>query len=271
MPKAVLVAFAATLVLAATASAGTGVPRLLFPVVGPTVYYDDFGELRSDGPPHQGNDLLAVKRTAVVAVEDGMVNWWATSKNAGCMLYLHGASGTTYDYIHLNNDLTRANDNKGTCTTGVSYAVGDGAEVHAGDVIGYVGDSGDANGLHAHLHFEVHPHDGKAADPFPFLKKALHLLAPAPPLGAVFTLKLGGTVVTSDSTQLKLSVSTVASWPSHVKQSKVNRVLTLTNATDPGALAPGTAIVVWTQPAAGTIRALTGATGALTVDRVAAS
>lgn len=43
-------------------------PTLLFPVAGPVIYQDDFGDPRSGGPPHPGNDLLGVKKTPVVAV-----------------------------------------------------------------------------------------------------------------------------------------------------------------------------------------------------------
>jgi hypothetical protein len=53
------------------------------------------------------------------------------------MLYLYGASGTTYLYIHLNNDLTMKNDNRGKCVAGVAYARGlkNGAKVQAGQII----------------------------------------------------------------------------------------------------------------------------------------
>ena len=159
----------------ATHAARGGVPQLLFPVVGTVDYEDDFGDPRG-ALRHEGNDLLGDKRAPVVAVEEGTVKYWTTSSSAGCMLYLYGVSGTMYEYIHLNNDLTAKNDNKGKCVKGVAYAVADGTHVEAGQQIGYLGDSGDANGIHPHLHFEVHPKGKAAVDPFPFLKKAAHLL-----------------------------------------------------------------------------------------------
>lgn len=262
----VLVA-ALALASAGTSAAKSGVPPLLFPVIGQVTYTNDFGQARPGGS-HQGNDLMAAKRAPVVAVEEGTVRFWTTSASAGCMLYLHGASGTTYEYIHLNNDLTSGNDNKGKCVAGVSYAPGlvDGQHVAAGQLIGYVGDSGDANGLHPHLHFEVHPRDGKAVAPFPYLQKAAQLLAPAPPSGRPFTLRLTGTVVDATPTELTLTVTSLASWPSHVKQTKLSRVLTL-SATDP-AVTAGEKVVVWTLPTPGTVEAISGAPGALTVARV---
>jgi hypothetical protein len=192
------------------------------------------------------------------------------------MLYLHGASGTSYQYIHLNNDLTSGNDNKGKCVAGVSYANGlvDGQHVEAGETIGYVGDSGDANGLHPHLHFEVHPRGGKAADPFPFLKKATHLLVAAPPAGSTFTLKLTGTVVSATVAELDLVVGSLAAWPSHLKQTKLNRPVTIAvaaNTTVDGDLEsalPGQKVVVWTVAAPGTFAAISGAPGALSADRI---
>ena len=257
--------FAVALTCATAASAKSAVPALLFPVVGPVTYTNDFGEPRGGGT-HQGNDLLGTKRAPVVAVEDGTIEYWTTSAGAGCMLYLHGDSGTMYEYIHLNNDLTTGNDNKGKCVQGVAYTVADKSRVAAGQQIAYLGDSGDANGIHPHLHFEVHPNGGKAVSPYPYLKKAAQLLVPAPPLGSPFTLKLTGTVVAMGETELTLNVSTLASWPSHVKQTKLNRDVTL-SATAPD-VTIGQKVVVWTLPALGTVAAISGAPNALTVDRV---
>src|SRR5258706_8116902 len=197
---------------AAAGPKGT-VPTVIFHVAGDVTYTDDFGQARAGGP-HQGNDLVGVKKTPVVAVESGKVTFWTTSASAGCMLYLYGDSGTMYEYIHLNNDLTMKNDNRGSCVAGVSYAKGlkTGAHVQAGQMIGYLGDSGDANGIASHLHFEVHPNGGPAGAPDPYLQTAQHLLFFAK-TGTPFMLALTGTVVSVTDTALTLKVSLLKAFP----------------------------------------------------------
>jgi hypothetical protein len=252
---------------------------MLFPVVGPVSYEDDFGQARSDGPPHQGNDILAPRKAIAVAVESGKVKFWTTSANAGCMLYLYGDSGTTYLYIHLNNDVGKGNDNRGKCVAGMSYAPGlkDGAHVQAGQQVGFVGDSGDANGLHPHLHFEVHPNDGKAVDPYPYLQAAEPLLFYAK-RGQPFSLLLSGTVVAATEDQLELQVAELQTWPNGQKQTKLSTKLTI--AVPPTALVhggtpvaagtsrliaayEGEAVTVWTQPALSSLKVERGDPGAL--------
>ena len=115
---------------------------------------------------------MTPRRSPAVAAEAGKVKFHTTSARAGCMLYLYGESGTTYLYIHLNNDLTAKNDNRGKCVAGIAYWKGlkDGARVEAGQPIAYIGDSGDANRPAPHLHFEVHPGDGAAVSPYRYLR-----------------------------------------------------------------------------------------------------
>ncbi len=182
---AVLLALAWALVgtsQAGAAVAADGAPkRILFPIVGPVSYENDFGDPRPQGK-HEGNDILASWRAPVVAVEAGRIRVHTTSQSAGCMLYLYGRSGATYLYIHLNNDLGPNNDNSGPCKPGVAYAEGlrDGMNVRAGQLIGYVGNSGDADSAPYHLHFELHPGDGDAVSPYPWLRKAQKLLFALP-------------------------------------------------------------------------------------------
>jgi peptidase M23-like protein len=262
--------------VAGTASASAKKPptTIVFPVLGPTQYTDDFGEPRAGGA-HQGIDIMAPKRALALAVEAGKVEFWSTSASAGCMLYLHGQSGTTYNYIHLNNDLTKRNDNRGKCVAGTSYAKGlkNGAKVVAGQVIGYVGDSGDADGLHPHLHFELHP-SSRAVDPYPWLKRAQHLLFAAK-RGAPFTLDLRGTIVLTSSNAIQLKVSSVSAWPMRQRQSKLGRKLlvnvpsgaTVQTVSKPGeqgkktklaSAKQGQAVDLWTAVAPTTLKAERG-------------
>jgi hypothetical protein len=273
---------AATIGLAvgsAVAFAANTVPEhIVFPVVGKVQYIDDFGAPRGSGT-HQGNDLMAEKKLPAVAAEAGKVKYWTTSSAAGCMLYLYGASGTTYLYIHLNNDLTMRNDNRGKCVKGTAYTVANGAKVSAGQQIAYVGDSGDANGGNSHLHFEVHPGGGKAVSPYPYLQKAYRLLFTAK-AGTPFALTLTGTVVSATSDALVMNVSTSQAWPSGLTLTKLNRTIVLTvpeatvvqSLSGAGALRAvtsvtlaqkGQKIVVWTQPASATLKAERADDGAL--------
>jgi hypothetical protein len=251
------------------------VPALVFPVAGDVTYIDDFGQARPGGA-HQGNDLMGAKKMPVVAVESGKISFWTTSANAGCMLYLYGDSGTTYYYIHLNNDLTMRNDNRGKCVPGVSYARGlkDGARVQAGQMVGYLGDSGDANGIASHLHFEVHPNGGAAVSPYAYLQSAQRLLFYAK-VGTPFTLALSGTVVSATDTSLTVQVSLLQGFPMNLKLKNLTKPLTITVPTtaviqQKTVVAPrilsayeGEPVVVWTQPSLVTMKAMLGADGAL--------
>jgi peptidase M23-like protein len=256
------------LVLSGSAAAATpkkaGVPLLLFPVAGAAAYTDDFGQARGS-LKHEGNDLMAAKKTPAIAVESGKVKFWTTSANAGCMLYLYGDSGTTYLYIHLNNDVTLKNDNRGKCVAGMSYAKGlkDGAHVTAGQQIGYVGDSGDANGIASHLHFEVHPNGGAAVDPYPYLQTAQHLLFFAK-VGTPFALELTGIVISSTATQLKLQLAALEGFPMRLSLKGLTQTVTLNASPGVPAQIAGATVTVWTQPALVSLKAMLGADGALT-------
>jgi hypothetical protein len=185
------------------------VPRLVFPLVAKTLLWDNFGDPRPNGS-HQGIDMENPWRAPVVAVEPGTVKYW-DSGLGGCMLYLYGDSGTTYMYIHLNNDLTPRNDDRGGCKRGVSFAVPNGAKVAAGEQIGFNGDSGDAAG-NPHLHFEVHPGGGSAANPFRHLKRAIRPLFAAKP-GTPFSLGLRGDLVAAGGGTVELEVDRVRHYP----------------------------------------------------------
>jgi hypothetical protein len=270
---------------AASASGSAKVPTLVFPVLGATTYSDDFGDPRGQGA-HEGNDIIAPKRALALATEAGTVRFWTTSPRAGCMLYLDGESGTEYLYVHLNNDLTLENDNQGQCVAGVAYAPGlkNGASVLAGEPIAFVGDSGDADGIHAHLHFEVHPNGGGAVSPYPHLRKARQLLFAARP-GTTFTLALTGTLVAAAGQDVSLDLEQVRSWPGgrRVKQTGMKVAVSIPETASiegitgtPEAagfsalelLTKGLPVTIWTSPAKVTLAAQSGARGTLAASRV---
>jgi murein DD-endopeptidase MepM/ murein hydrolase activator NlpD len=280
--RSVLILVAAA--LAAPVAAQAKVPRLIFPVVGPSTYIDDFGAPRGSGR-HEGVDIMAPKRSLAVAVEAGRVRFWTTSSRAGCMLYLHGESGTSYLYIHLNNDRTLKNDNTGACAQGIAYARGlkNGARVRAGQMIGYVGDSGDANGGASHLHFEMHPNGGAATNPYRDLRLARELLFAPAPGSDVFRLAMRGTVVTAESHSATLAVDRLVRYPGGLQVTRVDRRVELAVSPETvvfnplgaliagarlAALAAGKPAVVWTETQPTTLQAQLGAPLSLTAEKI---
>jgi len=205
------------------------VPQIVFPLVGDVQVDDNWGDPRPNGR-HAGIDLMTPRRTPVVAAEAGKVKWWTTSARAGCMLYLYGVSGTTYLYIHLNNDQTLKNDNKGGCVAASTYTVADGGQVTAGQLIAWSGDSGDADG-NPHLHFEVHPNDGVDIDPYNALVTGERLLFPGR-IGSKFTVGLRGTPTTVGAGTLTMAVSAVRWWPGGRWSPIASRVVRLRLATN---------------------------------------
>ena len=124
------------------------------PVAGRHSFSNDYGDARSGGRRHQGNDILAAYGTPLVAVTSGVVKT-AYSSAGGLSLYLRGDDGVEYFYAHNSRN-----------------AASSGERVAAGEVIAYVGTSGNARGGPAHVHFERHPGGGGAVNPYTFLVRA---------------------------------------------------------------------------------------------------
>jgi murein DD-endopeptidase MepM/ murein hydrolase activator NlpD len=255
--------------------------QIAFPVLGTFEFSDDYGAPRPQGP-HEGIDILAPRHALALAAEAGRVRFYTGSGRAGCMLYLDGKSGTTYYYIHLNNDLTNGNDNRGGCRLGVTFPKGlkSGARVSAGQPIGYVGDSGDANGIHPHLHFEVHPHGGRSTDPYQRLLAARRMLFYVPP-GSTFTLTMTATVVSTNPESLRVRVNTLRSMPGNMVLRRLDRPLVLTvpsyasiergevgNVVQLADAKRGERVSLWTEAATLTAAASEGRAGAISAERI---
>jgi hypothetical protein len=204
-------------------------PPIVFPVVGRATYSNTFSSTPKGILP--GNDVIAARKSLVVAAEKGTVKLYNKYKEAGCMIVLSGVSSRTFEYLHLNNDLTNKNDNTGKCVAGTAYAPGlrDGQKVKAGQVIGYVGDSGVANGTQPHVHFEVHKTN--PVNPYPYLNKSQRLMFAVLPGGA-FTITIDGEFVSSTATTLTFAVQTIHAWPGDLVFKNVHRNLTVNVASD---------------------------------------
>jgi murein DD-endopeptidase MepM/ murein hydrolase activator NlpD len=142
--------------------------QLLLPVQGvrPEALQDTFVDARGGGArQHEALDILAPRNTPILAVEDGKVVKLFLSKLGGLTIYQFDPTTTyTYYYAHLER-----------------YADGlkEGDPVRRGQVLGYVGTSGDAPADAPHLHFaimrltpEKHWWQGTALDPYPILRQS---------------------------------------------------------------------------------------------------
>ncbi|MGH3005280.1 MAG: choice-of-anchor P family protein [Gaiellaceae bacterium] len=124
-------------------------PRLtaggyVFPVYGAASFTDDFAAARALTGWHHGNDIFAPLGAPVLAVTDGTLSLVGWNDVGGNRLWLRDRAGNEFYYAHLS---------------AFSPLAQDGAQVRAGDVIGFVGTTGDAVGTPPHLHFEIHPRE----------------------------------------------------------------------------------------------------------------
>ena len=126
-----------------------------FPVLGDGVSFsDDYGAPRAGTGWHQGNDLFGPMGTPIVAVADGVLSKVGVNTLGGNRLWLTDDAGHEYYYAHLS-----------------AYAPGmaDGVRVRAGQVIAFLGNTGQAITTPPHLHFEIHPGGGDSVNPYPYL------------------------------------------------------------------------------------------------------
>lgn len=124
---------------------------IVCPVQGAVSFVDSWGAPRSGGRHHEGVDMMAARGTPDVAVVSGNVTM-KVGNLSGNGVYLYGDDGNTYWYFHLDS------------------WVGGPRHVSQGEVIGYVGDTGNARGGPTHTHFEYHPGGGGPVDPYPLVR-----------------------------------------------------------------------------------------------------
>jgi murein DD-endopeptidase MepM/ murein hydrolase activator NlpD len=128
--------------------------RYAFPVYGKASVADDFGAARADTGSHEGNDVFASFGAPVLAVADGVVERVGTLPISGNRLWVRTAAGDAFFYAHLS---------------AFSPDAVNGRKVKAGTVLGFTGNTGDAEPTPPHVHFEIHPGGKDAIDPHAIL------------------------------------------------------------------------------------------------------
>lgn len=151
--------------------------NMMFPVVGPMNYSDTWGACRGVGCSrrHKGADIFSHKLTPLVAAADGVISSERRSgmSISGNTVIVTGDDGWRYLYIHLNNDSPGTDDGSNPQGWIIPNRLRVGDRVKAGDVIGYLGDSGNAENTPDHVHFEIHEPGVGAINPTPMITEAL--------------------------------------------------------------------------------------------------
>lgn len=151
---------------------------MIFPVLYNVRWSDTYGAPRDGGRRrHMGQDLMAPKMTPLVAVFDGTVYFYTGHGTAGNHIYLHSDDGWTAVYVHVNNDTPGTNDGAGGDFYAFAAGLRSGDRVRAGQLIGYVGNSGNAETTAPHLHFELQ-YQRKHINPHLSLLKARRIKEP---------------------------------------------------------------------------------------------
>jgi peptidoglycan LD-endopeptidase LytH len=133
---------------------------LRMPVVGlsPSALEDSWGAPRDGGTrSHQGIDIFAPRGTELIAVADGVISYIGDQPKGGHCLWLTTENGASFYYAHLDR-----------------WAPGlyEGMEVQSGDLLGFVGNTGNAITTPCHLHFGVHE-DDRPVNPYPLLRNSI--------------------------------------------------------------------------------------------------
>jgi murein DD-endopeptidase MepM/ murein hydrolase activator NlpD len=151
------------------------VPTIAFPVLGPVTYADGWGSPRGvhGERRHEGTDLFGVTGQPLRAAFAGVVTRRQIANRgiAGVVITITRADGLRANYFHLNDDHPGTRDGRAPASWRIPASVRLHSTVLAGQVIGFMGDSGNAVGV-PHLHFELRLPDGSPLNPYPALLAA---------------------------------------------------------------------------------------------------
>jgi len=155
-------------------SADGAVPSISFPVLGLVTFGDGWALPRGNHGerPHEGTDISGVNGQPWRAAFDGVVTRRQVESRgiAGVAITITRSDGLRANYFHLNEDNPGTNDGAAPAPWRIPDAVQMGTHVTAGQIIAFMGDSGNA-GV-PHLHFELRRSDGTPINPYPALVAA---------------------------------------------------------------------------------------------------
>ena len=155
---------------------GWPIRTIAFPVYGPVRFDDDWGACRGGSTcprRHIGNDVIGARLQPLVAAATGVVTHLVDNHpTAGYGLVITDADGWDYRYYHVNNDTPGTDDAADDGTWRFVTGLGVGSAVVAGQVVAFMGDSGNAETSVPHLHFEIHQPDGSPINPHQSLRVA---------------------------------------------------------------------------------------------------
>lgn len=198
------------LVLLGTVPAQALVRPIAFPVDGPHSFRNDFSEPRGGGTrEHLGIDIITKKMTPVVAAADGEVSYVVSPQASwGYSITIRDAEGYQYRYLHLNNDTPGTDDGLGGEANAYAPGIERGASVKKGQLVGWAGDSGNAEEVGSHLHFEIRDPERTPINPYESLIAADAAIATSPSMPA-----------TPPSTSTTTATSTTSSQQKEAEQS----------------------------------------------------
>jgi len=154
---------------------------------------DTWGAARGGGRSHIGVDIMGPRMIPLVAANDSVVTWGEFDNAGGNIVRIRDTNGWEYQYIHINNDRPGTDDGNASCRQAFAAKICEsldgtrikrGLEFRAGELIAYLGDSGNAEWTAPHLHFEIYAPTGdgevEPVNPTPFVDAATNPSTPNP-------------------------------------------------------------------------------------------
>ncbi|RJQ35304.1 hypothetical protein C4566_01005 [Candidatus Parcubacteria bacterium] len=137
-------------------------------------FTDTYGAARSSGRSHEGTDIMVDQMTPLVAAVAGRVSYLVDEDQGwGLAIYIEDTDGYSYRYLHINNDTPGTDDGKEIRAYAFPKNIVRGAQVEAGQVIAWAGDSGNAESVAHHLHFEIWTPDRDSINAYASLMAAI--------------------------------------------------------------------------------------------------